>query len=71
MGNLTSALTASVAFTVNEVDLYQAKVSILSSSYTFQFSALQLNYYTCLCQVDAVVYTARSEQVALTLLQAF
>jgi hypothetical protein len=26
VGNLTSALTASVAFTVNEVDLYQAEV---------------------------------------------
>jgi hypothetical protein len=26
VGNLTSALTASVAFAVNEVDLYQAKV---------------------------------------------
>lgn len=27
VGNLTSALTASVAFSLNEVDLYQAKVS--------------------------------------------
>ena len=26
VGNLTSALTASVAFTLNEVDLYQAQV---------------------------------------------
>ena len=28
VGNLTSALTASVAFTLHEVDLYQAQVSI-------------------------------------------
>ena len=27
VGNLTSALTASVAFSITEVDLYQAKVS--------------------------------------------
>ena len=29
VGNLTSALTASVAFSVNDVDLYKAKVSHL------------------------------------------